>query len=79
MCEYIKSTLRENSLFWAYTLVFLMILYGVYEVSEFKYISDLSIYFGIFISAYWILLFISKKLSFTEKKNKTSRTSVLIN
>jgi hypothetical protein len=47
-----------------------MILYGVYEVSEFKYISDLSIYFGIFISAYWILLFISKKLSFTEKQIK---------
>ena len=51
--EEVKAASRFNGLFWSYTLVFLLITYGVHEVSGFQYTGNLLIYFGSFTLAYW--------------------------
>lgn len=64
MRDTLKSTLRTNGLFWGYTLVFLLVVYGVFEVNKSKYMGNLALYFAVFTSAYWFFFMLLKKLNF---------------
>lgn len=64
MLEKLKTTFSINGLFWSYTLVFLLILYGVFEVSQMKYIGSLVLYFTAFTVAYWAFYIFIRKLKF---------------
>ncbi|MEY4141684.1 MAG: hypothetical protein RL110_1056 [Bacteroidota bacterium] len=63
MRDTLKSTLRTNGLFWGYTLVFLLVVYGVFEVNKSKYMGNLALYFAVFTSAYWFFFLLLKKLN----------------
>jgi hypothetical protein len=62
MREKLKTAFSVNGLFWSYSLVFLLILYGVFEVCQSTYMGNLALYFAVFTSAYWALFFLVKKL-----------------
>ena len=62
MREKLKTAFSVNGLFWSYSFVFLMILYGVFEVCQSTYMGNLALYFAVFTSAYWALFFLVKKL-----------------
>ena len=64
MRDTLKSTLRTNGLFWGYTLVFLLVVYGVFEVNKSKYMGNLALYFAVFTSAYWFFFMLLMKLNF---------------
>jgi len=63
MRDTLKSTLRTNGLFWGYTLVFLLVVYGVLEVNKSKYVGELALYFTVFTSAYWVSFLLLKKMN----------------
>lgn len=62
MREKFKTTLSENGLFWSYTIVFLLIIYGVFEVSQLKYLGSLALYFAVFATTYWTFYFFMNKV-----------------
>lgn len=53
-------------------MVFLLILYGVYDVSKFEYFNYLMIYFVVFLLTYWIFFLGMKKIQFN-----TLRSTIL--
>jgi hypothetical protein len=67
MREKLKTAFSVNGLFWSYSLVFLLILYGVFEVCQSTYMGNLALYFAVFTSAYWALFFLVKKLEFKSR------------
>lgn len=64
MKEMIRELSKRHLLFMIYTLVFLLLLYGVIKVSGWQYVPNLMIYFSAFLLFYFSISALNGKIGF---------------
>lgn len=68
MKELLGEVQRKHLLLVIYSLVFLLLLYGVIQASGWQYVPNLLLYFSAFIAFYVAILVLNGKLGFSRKQ-----------